>query len=157
MGRFEPMEIVEDGEEQKTVNENARQFLASDIFDFCIRVAEHSVAHEQQDMPADPNPKRSVLRIDDASECPYDEDRHRELFDDPKILRTHGTDRDRRIDQNKKREPKDDALAPGIEELAVKQASARGTHGSRAGRKLSRYSFHTLTQILAWISDVTGE
>src|SRR5258705_8372669 len=155
MGGFETMQIVQDGEKQKPVNENARQFLASDVFDFRIRVAENSVAHKQENGPTDPHPKQPELRIDDEAECPYDEDRDREPFDDYEILRTHGTGRDRRIDQNKKREPENDAFAPGIEEFAIKQAGARGIHGSCSGRKLSRYSFHTLTKILARISDVT--
>jgi hypothetical protein len=82
-----------------------------------------------------------VLGIDDETNGPDDHDAKREPFDGDEVLRAYGTGRQRRVNERKQSESENDALAPGIEYLAIQQPAA--AHARAPGRMSLGNSFHT--------------
>src|SRR5687767_4010993 len=136
------MQVVQDGEEQEPVHENANQFMTSDVFNVRIDITKHRITHEGQDRPAYPRPEESMLGIDDEADRPYGENTQRKPFNRNKILRADQAGGQRRINQHQQGQPQNNPLAPSVEYLAIQQSGEHRIHSRRAGRKISGYSLH---------------
>ena len=73
---IELVEVVDDRQKQKPVDQHLDHFLTRDVFNIGEEIAKDGVEHESQDGPTYPRPKQAVLGIDNKANTPCHENRN---------------------------------------------------------------------------------